>query len=258
MELSFVGGLIFFFFKISYKAQEVLATIYAFILIRPAICLAKFWDEDKKLPAESRRQNSTEHFAVLDTLIWHQKCLWKYLILHWRIQSYISGTKGRFNIYEHLINWNPIIPVIGFEEEKTSFMLELLFKRHENGSRGCDLIFLTRHRVCGTFKLISKDISASSEVEIKAVWLTGDDRGKVFTINRASISSKSKPSIIYYPPKWLIWMVELVLSGSIILAFFEFTKNGWGLLKEGIEELISFSTSTITPWCEDIFYRLLN
>ena len=139
------------------------------------------------------------------------------------------------------------IPIIGYEDDKTTFTIELLKGApDERGARSCDFTWLTTHNIAGEFKITSKEISGD-EVVLNAVWLNGNDRGKVFKITknfpfgtRFSDGAQNKPSSIYYPPKFIVLLMEIFVSGSAILAFVQFTKDGWSLLLPLKELLFQF------------------
>lgn len=244
-EIAFVYNIIFLFFKITRKIQSALAKIFFFIMTKPALAFAKTINTDRELHA---KENLTHPFATLDLLIWHHKILWSYLQWSFRIIAYISGIKHNYNLYEHLLTWNINIPIIGYEEDKTTFTIELLGKYNERGGRSWNATWLTENKICGNFKIISKTLNATGdEVILIALWLTGSERGKIFKISNffpfgETLSEKAnhKPSNIYYPPKWLIGIMEILISASAILAFFELTKTGWQIIIPWIKTINDF------------------
>lgn len=232
-EVPFLNSLIFFLFKISRKFQSALAKIFYFVTIKPALFFSKLLNVDDKKADTST--NKTTPFVRLDLLLLPHRILWNYLKTVFSINSYISGVKHQYNLYEHLISWNMNTPVIGYEEDKTTFTFELLMKKTERG-RSCDFTWLSNHKVCGYFKIISKEIKDDTLI-LKALWLTGPERGKSFDISPTfpfgftlNDRANNKPSSIYYPPRIIIFLLELGFSASAILAFLELTKSGWKIL----------------------------
>lgn len=232
-EVPFLYSLIFFLFKLSRKCQSALSKIFYFITIRPALLLSTLLNVDDERVDDSK--SKTTPFVTLDLLLFTHRVLWRYLKVVFAANSYITGVKHQYNLYEHLISWNMNTPVIGYEEDKTTFTFELLMKKTERG-RSCDFTWLSNHKVCGYFKIISKEIKEDTLI-LKALWLTGSDRGKTFDISptfpfgfNLKDKANNKPSSIYYPPRIIIFLLELGFSASAILAFLELTKSGWKIL----------------------------
>ena len=234
VETTILGNIVFVFFRVAYTFQKYLSKLFFALFIWPALLLSKLFNTEKNLPDEEKRAAEDKSFVVLDTLFWHNDILVKYLNLAFKVNSFISGVKHRFSLFELVLNWNQQIPLIGFEEDKTTFTIETLHGKEEHGRRACNFIWLTTHNISGKFKIVSKVISEDKdEIKIKAIWLTGEDRGKAFDIGRSFPYKDSlkglydKPSSIYYPPKMIVFIIELFLSASAVLALFELTKNGW-------------------------------
>ncbi|MEE3080401.1 MAG: hypothetical protein VX341_13770 [Bdellovibrionota bacterium] len=184
LETSFLYKVIFSIIKICYKLQNYCSKVFWFLFIKPALFIAALHCPDRE---DIQADNSEEHqstFLIIDTLIWSHKAIWSYLQWAFKVNGYISGVKHKYNLFEHLLTWNMNIPILGFQADKTTYSIELLYKKTERG-RSCDFTWLTTHNICGEFKIISKGLNdKGEEFFMKAAWLTGEDRGKLFEVHK--------------------------------------------------------------------------
>lgn len=254
-ETSFLYKLVYRSFEACYYFQSFAATIFHFIFIQPALLIIRlisFLSHSKN----QGRQRSTQSFAIIDSLIWYERYIWNYLCFMFKINSYISGVRHWFNLYEHLLTWNSKIPLIALEDNKAKFTFEILYRKNDDGSRNINLVWLSTHKRSGEFKICERQTSSStSHIEIKSVWISGNQRGKAFSALHNNISSLPFDRV-YHPPKWLISTTEIIISASAILALFQITKTLWDFLVPFQQEAFSFFAELISE-IEHFIYILL-
>jgi len=244
VDSGIVSMIVFFLLRLCERIQSIFAFLFWLIFIKPGLFLAKCIDVNRRKSIESEKK--TEHFTTLDTLIWYHKTLLFYLKVVFRINSLISGVVSGKNTYSKLLTWNRKLPVIGFRADKTTFIIELLLKKVKNG-RSVDMIFLTGHRVNGVFKTISRELDNhdKEEIIIKCLWIMGKNQGMTFNLDRyfpynfGSRNSETEPSAIYHPPQIVIFLFEMLISTSAIIAFLQLTKDGWKIIRDFLIEIIS-------------------
>lgn len=243
LQLSTIGNCIFSLFKFGYFIQESVAKIFFKSFISPLLFIGKLLDEEKKFPIEERSKN--DNYILLDfERITHYR-FYKLLRFLLSISKRLGGTLHSFDLYEHILNWNQNVPLIGFEESKTTYTIETLFKKKNQVSknRSVDITWLTNHKKCGVFKIISKEV-INNEVIVGAVWINGKNKGQFFNFTPYGPKSSdlesyiATPSVIYHPPKFFIYVIEFLASASAILAFIQLTREGFKIFLAIINEYI--------------------
>jgi len=231
IETSFFASSNSYFFYCANKAQSWLSNIHYFTFISPALWLAK------KSSVQGHLFNTPDApspSVTLDCLTLKHRLLWKYLKIQFRINSMASGLRSKYKAYQLLLRWNPNVPIIALKEDRVNFSVQLLFGRTESGGRNVDFCWLSSTKKSGTFQIVEKNSSEANNqqsIDLKCVWLSGDNVGKIFTIKRnlafKDLSKDDGFDSIYYPPRWLIIALELTASATAILTLLRLTKEIW-------------------------------
>lgn len=231
VHTSFFGSLIFFAMSVCAKIQEYVSTVFSLLFIKPLIFLSRI--------VGTKRPQDPKVFTCLDLLKLHHRFLYRCLLFLFWIEKLVSGISARYDLYDFLLSWNQAIPLRGFVDDRTTFTIETLGKYTDDGTaRGVNLIWLSCHKYHGRFLIISKEVpdgDKKSQVQIQCAWISGEHAGQLFVITKlqnifAKNSEVPLPSVVYLPPRIVVFSTEAAISAGAILAFFQLTKGGWEMV----------------------------
>jgi hypothetical protein len=190
--------------------------------------------------------------VCLDLVKWRHRTLFRYLRRVFSLNKTLSGLNSRGSLFSFLLTWNDSIPLLGYVEHQATFSIEILGQALNANSdkRGWDMLWLSTNKFYGRFKIIERELkneAGGNEVFIICMWITGPEAGKSFLVARSQMLNRQQgatvPSVIYFPPKMLVFGAEIGLSAGAILAFLQLTKDGWSLLAPLWSLMLDFVTS---------------
>ncbi len=230
IQSGFFGYVSYFLLTVMCFVQEWTAKLFWFFFVKPALLVSR-------LIGGSRPATNPKTFVVLDCLKLSNKTLWNYLKTAFNINSWIGGVRSKYSLFDHLLAWNTQIPLIGYQLDKTTFTIELLFEEVDGGqARRCDLTWLSTHKRQGKFQILSKRIlqnGSRQDVIIDCIWLSGPDVGKIFSVKKLPElggNDSADPTSIYFPPGYILFLIEIVISATAILALVNLAKQGFEFL----------------------------
>lgn len=176
----------------------------------------------------------------------------------------INGLSHRYSAYEMLLRWNPAIPLIALKHKKTTWSVRWLGKETQAGWYNLeDDRYLSVLEKDGHFMIIKKATGNKTPgmVCIECVWLTGENRGKVFTISDHfwKESDQPSPEIIYFPPKPVAIIFDCIVSLGAATLLIGSVIHGWSLLEssEIYKNYWQPILQSIPPFIEFIKNKLL-
>lgn len=226
MDQLSIANLYLLSIKASRFCQSKISGFFYFIFIIPTLKFTKFVT-DFQIPEEKKEKQKEllVNTIVIDTLIPYHGHLLRYLETLFKINSMLSGLASNRDAYSRLVVYKQEMPIMGFKSIKTAWCFQLLFKEVPGG-RQIDLSYIENHKYHGDFKIISRDVDElKKKVLIKCLWLTGEDTGSVFTINKlfpfTDKGYDKTVSAIYCFPNIFIVLFEIICLAGAVYGFLQ-------------------------------------
>lgn len=251
IDSSIIGTLTFSLMRACRQFQDFISDFFWFVSIKPVLFFARLVGRQR---IDSNGTGEKKAVVItLDDFKHGHRILLSLLRRLFNISSHLNGVIPERVAYSKLLSWSKEIPIIAFQKQKTSLVFEILQDKNPNGSRKLDLMWVSTHEVEGSFRIISKETRSDqqNEIIIKCLWISGNEQGKIFEIDRnfpigSYIRREHVPiTAIYYPPRFLIVLMEAFISAGIILVFIQITHEGWAPLRE---LLVNMSRRVLEGW----------
>lgn len=252
LHLGFVQRVLFALLKLARQIQDLIAETYWKLFCVPLLFLA--W---KINGAKSREDGSRHIYCHKDKKV---SFVFGFLI-RWMLifNQFLNGLRTKYSAYELLLTWNPKVPLIALQARKHAYTIHIL-DAEDPDNKGIypviDLVSISTSTVSGYFAIIEKRLDGEnpSRVQIDCVWLTGDTKGQKFSINwlgnLTNPKRQTSPDSIYFPPYFIVWFFEMIISISAVITLVGLCISGYKYLSPYISEKISSNI--------EAFNRLIN
>ena len=152
--------------------------------------------------------------------------------------GWLNGLKHAYSSYDLLLGWNPSVPLIALKQVNVTYSLNILGEEYvEENRKGwrpvLDGASIGTSTVCGHFMITNKFIETGDiqKTVIECVWLTGEHKGQKFTMSEFGVSinnrKQNSPSSIYFPPRIIVWLFEVIISISAVAALVGAAMHVW-------------------------------
>jgi hypothetical protein len=228
IHLGILQRVIFSILKLARLFQYILSALYWNALGAPLAYIAwKVWGDthNKLRRIHFYKKKKISHIYGLFFV--------KYII---GLNGWLNGLQSRYSSYDFLLKWNPSVPLIALRHKKATYSISRLDyeKEDEKGLYPViDGASLGTSEVCGFFIIAHKYLPDQNpiKVSIDCIWLTGAHSGEKFTVNKYGILNNQKsgihPDAIYFPPKIVVWVFEIIISMAVIVALLNIAYQVW-------------------------------
>lgn len=229
IEINFAGRLFYRAIRLGQLIQSALPLLAWWVVVLPLVeCVRHKKGAEENDGGFSYRIDSSKRS--------HRMVAWS-VFAFLRVLRWFSGMVNGDGVYRHLLTWNPKIPVLGYTDSLTIRTIEYLGRKYPDGSRGWDVLWITKPIVSGQFVILEKSVN-DNEIDVRAVWISGRHCGKAFTVTAkygGQLVGPNRqewlPIEVYVPPAIVIFITEMLLSAGILLSIMGLADRGWEMLE---------------------------